>query len=490
MTSSAGDLGHGTRRKVRERLGTATGGTVPGRQEWPPKDPQTSLRPTLDYRAEGYLLFCRLRAALRHILFTGMTARTIALHLAPGDAPASVHTIIRELCAVLDVEFGVTLAQDVDQELDLTSQVPPLRHELHRHFAAVLVPSDVKLSAFLRAHCDAEIALLPASPRHIAALVHRTTRRQPTRDLVLALSGLSLEHLHLVFRDRRSYADLVQHVDRLQGLGASGRAPSEESSSETATKPEQERPTSPPTGFQHTVTLDDLYGMDEAVEWGKALVEDLKAWDAGGLRWTDIDPGILLAGPPGTGKTLFARALANSASVHFEATSTATWQAAGHLSDTLKAMRKCFDKAKAGAPAIVFVDELDAIGDRARLEGHNASYDRQVINAFLECLDGIGRREGVVVIAATNAPEQLDAAILRSGRLDRVIRIAAPDRAARAKILKLHLGNDARNQDFDDQVLDHLVGPLGSVLNQFFDLPWNGDSLRLFRREPWRTNFG
>ena len=133
---------------------------------------------------------------------------------------------------------------------------------------------------------------------------------------------------------------------------------------------------------------------------------------------------------------------------------------AGHLNSTLKEMRKCFATAKEHAPAIIFLDEVDAIGDRAKYEGHNASYDRQFINCLLECMDGAGRREGVVVIAATNSPENLDAALLRSGRLDRTIWVTAPDREARAKILQLHLGNNARNPGFDDAAIDRLVGPL------------------------------
>ncbi|MGO7209356.1 AAA family ATPase, partial [Rhizobium ruizarguesonis] len=82
--------------------------------------------------------------------------------------------------------------------------------------------------------------------------------------------------------------------------------------------------------------------------------------------WTEVDRGLLLSGPPGTGKTMFAGALARSCGAHLVATSVARWQAAGHLDDTLKAMRKCFEEAIAHKPSILFVDEFDGIGDRVR----------------------------------------------------------------------------------------------------------------------------
>ncbi|OWU61325.1 hypothetical protein CEJ88_15770, partial [Staphylococcus aureus] len=132
------------------------------------------------------------------------------------------------------------------------------------------------------------------------------------------------------------------------------------------------------------------------------LAEDLALFAKRELDWEDIDRGVLLCGPPGVGKTLFARALAGTCRVPLFAHSLAQWQAKGSLDDLLKAMLRAFEQAKREAPCILFVDEVDSFGTRAQLSGRNSNYARQVINGFLQCLDGLDGREGVVVVAATN----------------------------------------------------------------------------------------
>jgi ATP-dependent Zn protease len=128
--------------------------------------------------------------------------------------------------------------------------------------------------------------------------------------------------------------------------------------------------------------------------------------------------------------------------------SAARWQSRGHLGDMQKAMFASFEEAKKKAPAILFIDEVDSFTDRDREQSHNASYVRQVINSFLECLDGTASREGVVVVGACNNPSVMDAAILRPGRLDHHIRLGYPDAEARVGILRLHLRGDLPDADF------------------------------------------
>ncbi|MBY5533670.1 AAA family ATPase [Rhizobium leguminosarum] len=181
--------------------------------------------------------------------------------------------------------------------------------------------------------------------------------------------------------------------------------------------------------------LEDLHGYGAAKEWGLQLAQDLKSWQSGRLKWSEVDRGLLLSGPPGVGKTIFARALAETCGVHFVATSVAQWQAKGHLGDLLNAMRAEFASAIDKAPSILLLDELDSIGDRSTFTGEYAKYSTQVVNALLEALDGSANRDGLVVIGATNFPEMIDAAIRRPGRLDRHVKIGMPSSADRIAIL-------------------------------------------------------
>jgi len=195
--------------------------------------------------------------------------------------------------------------------------------------------------------------------------------------------------------------------------------------------------------------LEDLHGMDEAVRWGQDLRHDLSAYSAGRLPWRDVDRGVLLAGPTGTGKTTFVRALAASCRIPLVIGSLGAWQASGtgHLGDMLKAMRTTFDEARRSAPCILFVDEVDGIGDRATFDSRHRDYSVQVLNAMLELLDGAQSREGVVVVGATNRPDAIDPALRRPGRLDRIIVVGLPDTEALIGILRHHLDGDLKDED-------------------------------------------
>ena len=180
-------------------------------------------------------------------------------------------------------------------------------------------------------------------------------------------------------------------------------------------------------------TLDRIHGMDEAVAWGFQLRDDLDAFRKGERSWSDVDGGLLLSGPPGTGKTLYARALAATCGVPLVSGSYGAWLSTGtaHQGDLLKAMRKAFADAKAVAPAILFIDEVDAFADRARVK-HHPEWHTEVVNTLLAEIDGVEIRRGVVLIGACNHPDKLDPALVRSGRLDRHIRIGTPGTAALA----------------------------------------------------------
>lgn len=186
--------------------------------------------------------------------------------------------------------------------------------------------------------------------------------------------------------------------------------------------------------------LEDLHGYGEAKGWGLRLVAALLEYQAGRRSWSDVDGGALLVGAPGTGKTLYASALAHSAGITLIPTSYAAWQSAGdgHLGTLINEMRRVFAEAVAAPPSIIFIDEIDSLQAR----GSTSRYDdwwRAIINCLLECLDGTGRREGVVVLAACNDAANLDPAVVRSGRLDRTFTIQLPGEEDLARIFQHHL---------------------------------------------------
>lgn len=225
------------------------------------------------------------------------------------------------------------------------------------------------------------------------------------------------------------------------------------------------RQTSSATTGTGVPTINTLSGYGEAAEWGQALATDLVEYGAGRIAWADIDRGALISGPSGTGKTFFVQSLAATCKIPIYAHSLARWQAKGHLGNLLAAMRTAFDQATENAPSILFLDEFDAFGSRDRFSGDNEQYCVEVVNGLLECLDGVEKRPGVVVIGATNLPERIDPALLRPGRLGRHLRIALPDLEARKGILRHHLGEAIPRADLSE-VAARLEGATGAAIEQ------------------------
>lgn len=201
-----------------------------------------------------------------------------------------------------------------------------------------------------------------------------------------------------------------------------------------------------PDGKQ--VTFEDVAGADEEKEELQEVVDFLKNPEKFTEIGARIPHGILLVGPPGTGKTLLARAVAGEAGVQFLSISGSDFVEM-YVGVGASRVRDLFEQAKKIAPAIIFIDEIDAVG-RKRGSGLGGGHDEkeQTLNQMLVEMDGFSRTEGVIVLAATNRPDILDPALLRPGRFDRQIQVGRPDVKGREEILKVH----AKNKKLDGSV--------------------------------------
>lgn len=196
-------------------------------------------------------------------------------------------------------------------------------------------------------------------------------------------------------------------------------------------------------------TFNDVAGIDEAVEELREVVEFLKNPDKYRVLGGRIPKGVLLVGPPGTGKTLLARAIAGEAGVPFFSLSGSDFVEM-FVGVGAARVRDLFQQAESKAPCIVFIDELDALGKTrgsSIVGGHDER--EQTLNALLVEMDGFSPNSGTIVMAATNRPETLDPALLRSGRFDRQVLVDRPDVRGRESILKVHVKNVKLDEDVD-----------------------------------------
>ncbi len=241
-------------------------------------------------------------------------------------------------------------------------------------------------------------------------------------------------------------------IFKMQGLGDKGKVYDAESNKDTNT------------------TFKDVAGLDEEKNELIEVVDFLKEPKKFQEMGAKIPRGILLCGKPGTGKTLIAKAIAGEAGVPFISMSGSEFieMFAGLGASRV---RKLFEKAKKIAPCIIFIDEIDAIGARRTNASGAESENNQTLNQLLVEMDGFDTNETVIVLAATNRPEMLDKALLRPGRFDRQITIAAPDARGREEILKIHGKNKKFADDIDlKNIAEDTAGftgaELANVLNE------------------------
>ena len=245
---------------------------------------------------------------------------------------------------------------------------------------------------------------------------------------------------------------LIIMIFKMQGLGDKGKVYGEESDNKT------------------NVTFDDVAGLDEEKQELFEIVDFLKRPEKYQKMGAKIPRGILLCGKPGTGKTLIAKAIAGEANVPFISMSGSEFieMFAGLGASRV---RKLFERAKKIAPCIIFIDEIDAIGARRTSASGAETENNQTLNQLLVEMDGFETNETVIVLAATNRPEMLDKALLRPGRFDRQITIAAPDIKGREEVLKIHakgknISPDINLRDIAGDTAGFTGAELANILNE------------------------
>jgi cell division protease FtsH len=214
-------------------------------------------------------------------------------------------------------------------------------------------------------------------------------------------------------------------------------------------------------------TFADVAGVDEAKQELAEVVDFLKNPTYYGRLGARVPKGVLLVGPPGTGKTLLARAVAGEANVPFLSI-TGSEFVEMFVGVGAARVRDLFEQARKQAPAIIFIDELDALGRARGIEGSfGGGHDEkeQTLNQLLAEMDGFDSRSGVIILAATNRPEVLDPALLRAGRFDRQVLVDRPDRKGRLEILRVHLKKIHAAPDLDvDAIAGLTTGFTGADL--------------------------
>ncbi|MBY5456410.1 AAA family ATPase [Rhizobium leguminosarum] len=296
---------------------------------------------------------------------------------------------------------------------------------------------------------------------------------------VIDAGALTLDDLSIAIRPGRS---ILSSIEALVGLAVHNReerdnekdkghtassrrlitqSPSEraaQSSQDRSAKGDNRRSKAQPTGAEvinpvpadgetpgegrPPLLVETLTGYGAAKDWALGVKADLADYLAGDLAWSDMSTKLLLSGPPGTGKTTFARAMCNSLQIPLVVTSVSTWLQGEYLNAVLDRMANTFAEARAQAPCILFIDEIDGIGMRVSASRQHADYWNACVNKLIELLDGAVKSAGVIIVGATNRPNEIDEAIHRSGRLETHIEIPRPDIPSLAGILAHHLGAD------------------------------------------------
>ena len=314
------------------------------------------------------------------------------------------------LCLSPDVRDGTVSKHALSQFAESVATALSMPHPL-----VMLIPDALDLPATISA-CRPETLDLPGMDRdRLIFLLRQSVADWPEDDAALCralpsdglIAGLSDPALASALRLPRA----SQIVERLS----------------TLVRPENSGP-----------LLEAIAGDGAALTAAKGMMADLQLWRSGSLPWPEMRRSMLIYGAPGSGKTWLAKAMGNTPGIGFVSASFPMWQSMGHLGDLLAAMRTSFAQAVQARPSILFVDELDAVGSRVSSDRHGEGYRGYVITGFLQQIDILMQKEGVLLVGACNFLNRLDPAIIRPGRFDLILEMPQPSAAGLYAILAGH----------------------------------------------------
>lgn len=315
-----------------------------------------------------------------------------------------------------------TAQQKADQNIDVAADLASGRPVIG--VAAVLdaLPSALPTAADVTIRIDA-----PNAATIGRAIRMFTGHRVPTGIEEGIAAGLEFHDLVAAFRANSPPAEIFERLRRASAsVGTAGTT-------------------------ERLPKLEDAVEYGAARTWGLALARDISDYRTGRLEWQSVDRGAVLFSEPGLGKSLYVRILAKACGVPLVAFSIADLFASspGYLDSVIKASRAMFERAAALAPCILFLDEIDALPNRATMSPRGADWWTPVVTDFLLSLDNAvaGKRTGIVVCAATNNISRVDTALPRPGRLERAIEITRPDHVGAANILRYHLEGQLADTD-------------------------------------------
>jgi cell division protease FtsH len=340
---------------------------------------------------------------------------------------AWVVAVAAHVRSVLGSRWCLVTREGSDRKQNSSVGSDDVARDLSRGMCVMGIAADAGLlPAALTGAADITIRIPTPDAAALRRAITRFARRSPGELPKGLAAGLDLFEIVAAFRPGTGPRDIVRRLEAASGAGRgnAGRVPDLSSAVE--------------------------YGA--ARLWGLDLVRDIAAFREGGIAWRDVDRGICLHSPPGMGKTLFAQLLAKACGVPLVTTSVGAWFAdgPGYLDSVIKQMRGAFARAAALASpvCILFLDEIDALPDRDTLSERGRDWWMPVITDALLLLDSaIDGRAGIVVVGATNAIGRVDKALLRPGRLEKIVEVPRPDAAGAANILRFHLDGDLREYD-------------------------------------------